>query len=299
MTAALQTAGLGRRYSGGWALRECSVRIANGQVAGLVGANGAGKTTLLLLAMGLLEPTAGEVRVLGLSPLGQQQRLLPRVGFVAQDHPLYPGFRVRELLELGRRLNGDRFDTTVALHRLRDADIPLGRRAGKLSGGQQAQVALALALAKRPELLILDEPVASLDPLARRAFLQVLMEAVATDGMAVLLSSHLVSDLERVCDELIVLAHGRVQLAGPIGHLQAEHHLLTGPSAGANLIARAVPVIQAHHTGRQSTLLIRGDVQLLDPAWRHQPIGLEEIVLAYMHQQPALARPAEPSEQPQ
>ena len=283
MTVALQTTNLGRRYRDTWALRHCSVQITAGQVAGLVGANGAGKTTLLLLVVGLLEPTEGGVRILQLPSGRSQKEMLPRVGFVAQDHPLYPSFRVRELLEFGRRLNSVRFDTHGALQRLQNADIPLHRRVGKLSGGQQAQVALALALAKRPKLLILDEPVASLDPLARREFLGVLMDAVAADGTAVLLSSHLVSDLERVCDQLIVLAGGRVQLSGPIEDLTAQHHLLTGPTAGAAPIERAVPVIQARHAGRQSSLLIRGDVQLLDPAWRNEPVGLEEIALAYMH----------------
>lgn len=287
MTIALQTSDLGRRYRDTWALRHCSVQIAAGQVAGLVGANGAGKSTLLLLVTGLLEPTEGGVRVLQFPPGRSQKEALPRVGFVAQDHPLYPSFRVQEVLEFGRRLNGVRFDIHVALQRLQDADIPLNRRIAKLSGGQQAQVALALALAKRPELLILDEPVASLDPLARREFLRVLMDAVAADGMAVLLSSHLVSDLERVCDQLIVLAGGRVQLSGPIEDLKAQHRLLTGPAAGASPIERAVPVIQARHTGRQSSLLIRGDVQLLDPAWRSEPVALEEIALAYMNNESA------------
>jgi ABC-2 type transport system ATP-binding protein len=291
VTVALQTTDLGRRYRDTWALRHCSGQIAAGQVAGLVGANGAGKSTLLLLVTGLLEPTEGSVRVLQLPPGRRQKEALPRVGFVAQDHPLYSSFRVQELLEFGRRLNGVRFDIHVALQRLQDADIPLNRRIGKLSGGQQAQVALALALAKRPELLILDEPVASLDPLARREFLRVLMDAVAADGMAVLLSSHLVSDLERVCDQLIVLAGGRVQLSGPIEDLMNEHQLLTGPTAGAGPIERAVPVIQARHAGRQSSLLIRGDVQLLDPAWRSEPVALEEIALAYMNNESAPTPP--------
>jgi ABC-2 type transport system ATP-binding protein len=292
MTAALQAIDLGRRYGDTWALRNCTVQIMPGRVTGLVGANGAGKTTLLLLAMGLLEPTTGQIRVLGVSPLRQQRDLLPRVGFLAQDHPLYAGFRVREMLDLGRHLNGPRFDVTVARARLRDADIPLQRRVGRLSGGQQAQVALALALAKRPELLVLDEPVASLDPLARREFLQVLMDAVAADGMAVLLSSHLVSDLQRVCDELIVLAHGEVQTAGDIDELIAEHRMLTGPTIGAGPIGQAVDVIHAHHTGRQSTLLIRGQARLLNPAWRSEPVGLEEIVLAYMNRHPQAVEPA-------
>jgi ABC-2 type transport system ATP-binding protein len=292
MTVALETTDLGRSYGDRWALRHCTMQIQPGRVVGLVGANGAGKTTLLLLATGLLTQSEGEVRVLGLSPLREQKQLLPRVGFVAQDHPLYPGFRVEEMVQLGRHLNPDRFDVSVALRRLSDADIPLRRRVGKLSGGQQAQVALALALAKRPELLFLDEPVASLDPLARREFLRVLMDAVAADGLAVLLSSHLVSDLQRVCDELIVLAHGGVQAAGDVEDLLAEHHLLTGPTVGVGPIERVTEVIQAQHTGRQSTLLIRGRVQLLNPAWRCEPVALEEMVLAYLNRDPAAPQPS-------
>jgi ABC-2 type transport system ATP-binding protein len=196
MTSALEATGLGKRYRRTWALRDCTLELPRGRIAALVGPNGAGKTTLLHLAVGLLAPTEGAIRVLG-EPPGGDPALLARVGFVAQDAPLYGDFTAAELLRLGARLNR-RFDQALARDRLGRLGVPLDRRADRLSGGQRAQVALALALAKRPELLLLDEPVASLDPLARREFLQVLMGSVAEQDLTVLLSSHLLADLERV-----------------------------------------------------------------------------------------------------
>src|SRR5262245_41772091 len=189
MTAAVVATGLGKRYRGRWGLRDCTLEIPKGRVVALVGPNGAGKTTLLHLATGILRPSAGSVSVLGSTP-GADATLLSRVGFVAQDVPLYRNLSVADTLEFGRRLNS-RWDQSLAVERLERLGIPLRDRVGELSGGQRAQVALALALGKRPELLLLDEPLASLDPLARREFLQVLMEGVAEHGLTVVLSSHL------------------------------------------------------------------------------------------------------------
>src|SRR6185437_4255220 len=220
MSIALHTAELAKRYGSTWALRHCSLAIPEGRVAALVGPNGAGKTTLLQLAVGISQPTHGRVEVFGWSPHEQPLLVLSRVGFVAQDHPLYKGFTVSEMLRLGRKLN-PRWDDQIAVERLDRIEIPLSQRVGKLSGGQQAQVALALALAKRPELLLLDEPVAALDPLARVEFLQSLMDAVAAGGLTVLLSSHILADLERVCDYLVILSSARVRLAGDIEQLIA------------------------------------------------------------------------------
>ena len=205
VSAALEASQLGRRYGGTWALRECSLSVAPGRVAALAGPNGAGKSTLIQLAAGLLAPTCGSVRVFGADPRRGGPPALARIGYLAQDHPLYARFSVADLLRMGRALNV-RWDDAAARRRLEGLGIPLRQRAGTLSGGQQAQVALALALAKRPELLILDEPVASLDPLARREFMSGLMDAVAAEGLTVLLSSHVVSELEQVCDYLIVLS---------------------------------------------------------------------------------------------
>jgi ABC-2 type transport system ATP-binding protein len=276
----LRTQGLGKRYRKTWALRDCTLALPSGRVIALVGPNGAGKTSLLRLAVGLLAPTAGSVEVFGQSPTTNTPQVLARIGFLAQDHPLYRHFTVADLLRFGRSCNV-RFDQKLAEQRLSQLDIPLNRRAGALSGGQQAQVALALALAKRPELLVLDEPLSSLDPVARREFQQTLMSAVAADGMTVLFSSHAVHELERVCDHLVVLNHGEVTLTGDIDTLLAEHRLLIGPRVATDP-DRSDTVIEAAHSDRHTTLLVRdGDAPTM-PGWQAHPVGLEDLVLAYL-----------------
>jgi ABC-2 type transport system ATP-binding protein len=249
---------------------------------GLVGPNGAGKTTLLNLAVGLLAPTAGTIEVLGGMP-GASQAQLARVGFLAQDSPVYAGLSVADHLKLGAHLNPG-WDAELARGRAGRLDLDPGQKAGTLSGGQRAQLALTLAVAKRPELLILDEPVASLDPLARREFLQGLMEAVAEQELSVVLSSHLVADLERVCDYLIVLVGSRVRMAGPVEELQATHHLLSGPRRDPATLPDGLEVVSASHTDVQTTLLVRTSGPVLDPAWTVSEVGLEDLVLAYMSQ---------------
>jgi ABC-2 type transport system ATP-binding protein len=217
-TPVIQAQGLGKRYRSRWALSECTLSVPAGRVAGLVGPNGAGKTTFLNLVTGMLAPDGGTIRVLGTAP-GQQ---LARVGFVAQDSPTYAGLSIADHLRLGAHLNPG-WDSEYAGARITRLGLDPKQKAGKLSGGQRAQLALTMAIAKRPDLLILDEPVAALDPLARRGFLDDLTEAARTRQMSVVLSSHLVSDLERVCDWLIVLSGGRVQLAGAIAELVPDH----------------------------------------------------------------------------
>ena len=276
---AIGTQGLGKRYGSKWALRDCTIEVPEGSVTALVGPNGAGKTTLLQLAVGLTRPSAGHVTVLGLSP--RDPALLPRVGFVGQEHPLHRGFTVAETLKLGRKLNPG-WDDALAHERLRRLDLPLDRTVGRLSGGQRAQVALTVALAKRPELLLLDEPVASLDPLARREFLNALMEAVSETGVTVILSSHIVAELERVCDHLVILAQAHAELAGPIDEIVAGHRLLTGPRTEAVAVARMHDVIRERHTERQTTLLVRADGHVYDADWELHEVDLEEIVLAYL-----------------
>jgi ABC-2 type transport system ATP-binding protein len=298
MTAipAVQTQALGKRYGSTWALRDCTLSIAPGSVTALVGPNGAGKTTLLHMVIGLSQPSAGDVRVLGWSPRKQPQLVLPRVGFVAQEHPLYRGFRLSEMLRVGRKLN-PHWDDDLARDRLARLGLPLEQKVGKLSSGQQAQVALTLALAKRPELLVLDEPVAALDPLARREFLQSLMEAVAEGGLTVLLSSHIVSELERVCDHLVILAAGGVRLAGSIDAILGSHRLLVGPRVDAEGVAREHEqhaVIQESHTERQTTLLVRLNGHPVDGHWRSDDVGLEDVVLAYLGQRTMQAEGFEP-----
>ena len=286
MTRALEASGLSRRYGSVWALRDCSFALPTGRVCALVGPNGAGKTTLLHCATGLLEPTAGEVRVLGKRP-AQDPDLLSRVGFVAQDVPLYRSFTVDEMLRVGARLNA-RWDADFARRRLERLGIPLDRRVGQLSGGQRAQVALAVATGKRPELLLLDEPIASLDPLARRTFLQGLMETVADEGTSVVLSSHLVTDLERVCDYLMILMDGRIRVAGDIERLLAEHKLLVGPRRAQ--VHGVAAVVEERSTERQTIALVRVDGAIADPAWTVQDVTLEDIVLAYLGAREATLR---------
>jgi ABC-2 type transport system ATP-binding protein len=287
---ALEALALGKRYGSKWALSDCSLEVPVGSVTALVGPNGAGKTTLLQLAVGLSVPSAGEVRVLGLSPRRDSRALLPRVGFVAQEHPLYRSLSVGETLELGRRLNPG-WDDAFAHARIDDLRLPLRQKVGKLSGGQQAQVALTLALAKRPELLVLDEPVASLDPLARREFLQTMLEATAETETTVILSSHIVADLERVCDHLIILSQAETQLVGPIDDVLAEHRLLTGPRSDPASVARVHEVIRESHTERQTTLLVRANGHVYDSSWQLHEVDLEEIVLAYLGHRGAPAEP--------
>jgi len=282
-TAAVFADGLGKRYGSRWALRDCTLEIPAGTVTALVGPNGAGKTTLLHLAVGLSRASAGEVEVFGHSPRADAALVLPRVGFVAQEHPLYRGLTIGETLTLGRRLNPS-WDDAVARERIEDLGLSLRQKTGKLSGGEQAQVALTLALAKRPELLVLDEPIASLDPLARREFLQTVMQAVAETGMTVILSSHIVADLERVCDHLVILATGRVQLAGSIDEIVAGHRLLTGPRGDSAAVARVHEVIRESHTDRQTTLFVRANGHVYDSRWQLHEVDLEEIVLAYLGQ---------------
>ncbi|MBB5781402.1 ABC transporter ATP-binding protein [Nonomuraea jabiensis] len=285
MTSVLQAQGLGKRYGRRWALRECSIDIPAGHVVGLVGPNGAGKTTLLKLAGGQLEPSAGGITVLGDRPAATPAQLA-RVGFVAQDTPVYAGLTVAEHLRLGARLN-PRWDASAARERIAQLGLAPAHRAGKLSGGQRAQLALTLGLAKRPELLILDEPVASLDPLARREFLQGLMEATVEHEFSVVLSSHLVSDLERVCDFLVVLVDSRVQVAGEVDELLATHHRLTGPRRDPDRLPAGQQVISARHTERQSTFIIRTEGPIHDPAWTVSGLSLEDLVLAYMDKRTA------------
>jgi ABC-2 type transport system ATP-binding protein len=284
MTAALRTERLAKRYAKTWALRDCTLSLPQGRVVALVGPNGAGKTTLLHLAVGLIRPTAGTVEVFGRPVDGTGVALRAQVGFVAQDHPLYRGFTVADLLHLGRSLNAS-WDQALAERRLDALGIPLARRAGRLSGGQQVQVALTLALAKRPRLLVLDEPVANLDPLARRDFLRALMDAVAADGLTVLLSSHVIAELERVCDHLILLRDGRVRLAADIDELLAGHRLLVGPRCPDAELAAIPGLLRATSGVRHTNLLVRtnGGVEL-HPRWQAHDVSLEEVVLAYLEQ---------------
>jgi ABC-2 type transport system ATP-binding protein len=276
----LDAQGLGKRYGRRWALSDCDLQIPAGHVVGLVGPNGAGKSTLLQLAVGLLSPTAGTIEVLGRTPAADSTQLA-RVGFVAQDTPTYARLSVEDHLQFGAHMNPG-WDEAFARRRIDGLGLPLDQKAGSLSGGQRAQLALTVAVAKRPELLVLDEPVASLDPLARREFLQGLMEYVAEAGVSVVLSSHLVADLERVCDYLVVLVESHVQVTGEVDDLLQSHHRLVGPRRDPASLPAGQVVIEDRHTERQSTLIARCDGPVLDPAWTVEDLSLEDLVLAYM-----------------
>jgi len=289
MTAVLQARGLGKKYGKRWALTDCTLDVPAGHVVGLVGPNGAGKTTLLNLASGQLAPTSGSISVLGGRP-GDGPAQLAKVGFVAQDTPTYAGLTIAEHLKLGARLNPG-WDDAVAKDRLRRLGLDPAQRAGKLSGGQRAQLALTVGIAKRPEFLILDEPVAALDPLARREFLQGLLEAAVEHELSVILSSHLVSDLERACDYLIVLIESRVQVSGEVEHLLATHHRLTGPRRDVDRLPANQHVVSASHTDRQSTLIVRTEEPILDPVWTVSKLNLEDLVLAYLSDARTQPRP--------
>jgi ABC-2 type transport system ATP-binding protein len=280
MNTVIQASGLGKAYRRTWALRDCTLAIPEGHVVGLVGPNGAGKTTLLRLTTGMLTPTHGTITVLGERPAAGPAQLA-RVGFVAQDTAVYARMTVADHLRLGAWLNPG-WDDELARQRIGQLALDPKQRAGSLSGGQRAQLALTLAMAKRPELLILDEPVASLDPLARREFLQGLMEAVAEQRLSVVLSSHLVADLERVCDYLVVLVASRVRVAGEVSDLLASHHRLSGPRRDPGTLPAGQEVITESHTDKQSSLLVRTDGPVLDPAWAVKPVSMEDLVLAYM-----------------
>jgi ABC-2 type transport system ATP-binding protein len=289
----LTATGVGKRYKRVWALRDCSLAIPAGRVVALVGPNGAGKTTLLHLVVGLLAPTQGSLRVFGVAP--GVSATLPRIAFMAQDRPLYDGFTVADMLRFGRHLN-PQWDQDLADKRLAALDIPPDRKIGKLSGGQQAQVALTVALGKRPDLLLLDEPLANLDPLARHELMRSLMTSVAETGLTVLLSSHVIADLADTCDWLLVLNRGRVQVSDDFEELRGNHRVLTGPAELADRLTTQVAVIEDSRTDRQATLLVRipAETPAFDPRWTTRPAGLEELVLAYLRRPDtsALPRPA-------
>jgi ABC-2 type transport system ATP-binding protein len=295
MTAVIETSGLTKRYRRVTALSDCTISVPEGRISALLGPNGAGKTTLLRLLAALAAPTAGQAVVLGGTPR-QDPVYLAEIGFLAQEIPLYRRLTAQDHIGIGAHLN-PRWDGESVQARLRGLKIPLDRPVGTLSGGQRAQVALSLTLAKRPRLLLLDEPLAALDPLARRNFLAALAEAAAMKGdseegtgrgaeggLTILLSSHLIADIERVCDHLILLAGSRAQLCGDVETLLAQHRILTGPRKDTTAVARTHTIVQEDTTARQTTLLVKLSGPVIDPAWAVEEPSLEEIMLGYMSQ---------------
>ncbi len=286
----IETSDLGKRYGKTWALRDCTLALPTGHLAALVGPNGAGKSTLMNMLVGLTVPTSGTAAVLGGRPAGSPAAL-DGVAFVAQDAPVYKNLSSGDMLHLTANLNR-RFDLSFAKARLADLGIGLKKKAGKLSGGQQAQLALTLALARKPRLLILDEPLASLDPIARQDFLSAVLTAMADDGVSVLLSSHQVAELERVADYLIVFSRAQLQVAGEVDDLLARHRVLTGPAAEAEEYAARLTVVQARRGEAQAHLLARtsGTADPVPPGWESHPVSLEELVMAYLRS-PGVSEP--------
>ncbi len=287
MTAILRTEQLGHRYGGGvWGLRECTIEVPRGRVIALVGPNGSGKTTLLNMAAGLLPPSTGSVRITGAAPADR----LDRIGYVAQDAPLWPRLRVTDVLEIGACLN-PRFDTGLATGRIHQLGIPTRARINTLSGGERAQVALTLVLAKQPELMLLDEPLSNLDPLARRDFLTSMFAACSDMGAAVLFSSHVVAELERICDYLIVLRAGRVRLAGDIDELRRTHRVITGPTGWPGSSGREV--INERSGGGRTIALVRSDASsLTGPGLEEAAPTFDELVLGYLEDDEPLSEEA-------
>lgn len=285
---ALETAGLGLRYRRGRALNDCSLRLPTGSITALVGPNGAGKSTLLSLAAGLLTPTEGRLTVLGQRP---GPATVGTVAFLDQAKPLYPFLTVAETLQLGRRLNPS-WDAGYARQLVDQAGLPLAARVRTLSGGQRTRLAIALAFGRRPNLLLLDEPLADLDPLARREVMQLVLSEVAESGTTLVISSHVLSDVDGIADYLVLLNSGRVQLSGATETLVEQHALLVGPAPDGELDLGPHTVVEARTTGRQLTALVRTAGPLDLPGWAVQPPTLEELVLAY------LRSPAAPAARP-
>ncbi|MFF4550359.1 ABC transporter ATP-binding protein [Streptomyces sp. NPDC001406] len=288
--AALEASALGMRFGRGrWALRACGFRLPAGRVCAVVGPNGAGKSTLLALAAGLLAPTEGTLTVLGTHPA----RARARVGYVAQDKPLYPQLTIAETLRMGADLNPDRWDATTAERVVAAGGLAPKARIRALSGGQRTRVALALALGKRPELLLMDEPMADLDPLARHELMGTLMAQAAEYGTTIVMSSHVVAELENSCDHLLLVGSGRIRLAGEIDDLLAAH---TRVSTAADTALAPHTVVESRVTGRQLSALIR-PASPLPTDWRTTAPSLEELVLAYLRNpRAATLTPAETEE---
>jgi ABC-2 type transport system ATP-binding protein len=273
---AIKTTGLGKRYRSFWALKDCNITVPKGSVTALVGPNGAGKTTLLKLLVSLSKPSAGSAVVLSQTP-SQNTEYISEVGYLAQEIPMYSRLNAKEHIDMGQHLNSS-WDSQLATKRLNELSIPLDRPVGKLSGGQKAQVALGLALAKKPKLLLLDEPVAALDPLARIDFLKSLAQAVTdADGeLTVVMSSHLLADLERVCDYIIILASGETQLCDNIEDTLKSHKLFTGKRQDS-VENNKYTVIQQTHTARETTLLVRlKDTKFHDSHWHTRDVDIKK-----------------------
>jgi ABC-2 type transport system ATP-binding protein len=288
----VEASGLGKRYGNTWALRECTLAVPEGHVTALVGPNGAGKTTLLNLGVGLTDPTSGTISVLGGRRAGSLAAL-DGIAFVAQNAPLYKNLSAADMLHETRNLNR-LFDQDYAERRLGKLGIPLGQKVGRMSGGQQAQLALTLALARRPQLLVLDEPLANLDPLAREDFMATVMTAAAEDGVSVVLSSHVLAELERVADYLVLVSHGNIQVAGEVEDLLTAHRMLIGPVSESVRFMQTWNVVNTSSTASLAYLLIRDDStdNPVPSGWEERTPTLEELTMAYLRESSAVTSAA-------
>lgn len=280
-TAPLSVIDLGQRYGAKWVLRGCSFELRPGAVTALIGPNGAGKSTLMSAAAGLHTPTEGRIEVNGSPVVASPAH--PDLAYLAQDKPLYPRYRVRDMLEIGRHLNA-RWDTAHADELVETAGLDRAQRVGTLSGGQRTRLALALVLARRPQVLLLDEPLADLDPLARLEVQQTLMTEVADTGMTVLMSSHILGEVVDLCEDVLVMGSGRITLAGEIDQVLASHRMLVGPGTSAEDLG-FIPdgsIVDAQHAARQTTLLLNRPTGPLPEGWTASEATLEEVIVAHL-----------------
>ncbi|MGW2841228.1 ABC transporter ATP-binding protein [Streptomyces sp. NPDC001493] len=277
---AMEARGLGKRYRRGWALRDCSFRLPAGRICGLVGPNGAGKSTLLGIASRQIAPTEGGLKLFGI-PVDDASAM-PRFAFLGQDKPLFKRFTVAETLRMGAELNPG-WDMAAAERIVRSGRVPLDARVGTLSGGQRTRVAFALAFGKRPDLLLLDEPMSDLDPLARDEMSTLLMSEATERGTTVLMSSHMLGELEEMCDYLLVVSEGRLRMAGDTDTLVPAHTLVTGLAADGGLPPELTrhTVIESRVQGRQFQALVRPDGPLTGD-WQISEPSLEEVLLAHL-----------------
>ncbi|MFG3530438.1 ABC transporter ATP-binding protein [Streptomyces sp. NPDC047917] len=288
---ALEARGLGKRYRRGWALQDISFRLPAGRICGLVGPNGAGKSTLLGIATRQVQPTGGDLRIFGV-PV-DDPGAMPKFAFLGQDKPLFKRFTVAETLRMGAELNPG-WDMAAADRIVRSGQVPMSARVGTLSGGQRTRVAFALAFGKRPDLLLLDEPMSDLDPLARHDMSTLLMSEAVERGTTVVMSSHMLSELEDMCDYLLVLAGGRIRMAGDADALVPAHALVTGLATDGDPAAALAPhtVIEYRVQGRQFHALVRPNGPLSGD-WVVAEPSLEEVLLAHLRapDAPALFTP--------
>ena len=279
----IETEALTKRFRRRTALDECSLEVPRGRVAALVGPNGAGKTTLLRLLAGLARPTEGRISIFGEEMSTSNAQLRARVGYLDQDRPLYPWWRVREILEFGRRTN-PAWDSEFAVRHLSQLDIDLGSRVRDLSGGQRAQVALAVCFAKRPELVLLDEPASALDPVARQDLLQNITELFADNEASVLMATHAIDDVAAICDYVIILSRSRVVLSEDLDYVLESHRLLSrGVDDGVPVPSGAV-VLEERRSTREVTYLVRLAMPLERDGWRVERPSLNEIAIAYLRE---------------